>query len=274
MKIGKLVHLFIPKIFAYCEKHDSKELNRLMDLDYSKSTFHLSSYPFCSPSPKILKEQSIRYWADEFDVLNKTVRVCSQWTIAHKEYFVQYLLEKGIATQTELQNEFLSSEEYVAKQKQQALRKNSRFKNSAIGNAQNLFIRNILSHLGNENFTKNDWEETKQFFFNSCAYCGSSDSLEIEHAIPINKKNMGEHRLGNLVPSCKSCNKRKASKDFRDFLGENEGRIQKIELYMKSRGYASLETNEQVAELLEMAYREVADVAARYITIINRVLEK
>jgi len=72
MKIGKLVQLFIPKIFTYCEKHDSKELNRLMTLEYSRSTFHLSSYPFCSASPKILKEKSIRYWTDEFDVLNTT----------------------------------------------------------------------------------------------------------------------------------------------------------------------------------------------------------
>jgi len=146
-------------------------------------------------------------------------------------------------------------------------------KNTAIGNAQNAVVRNILSSLGNESLAEKDWLNTKEYFSNLCVYCGSNENLEIDHAIPINKKSMGEHRLGNLVPSCKACNKDKASKDFREFLAGDEDKIQKIEAYMESRGYTPLETNEQVAELLEMAYREVSDVAIRYITIINRVLE-
>lgn len=91
----------------------------------------------------------------------------------------------------------------------------------------------------------------------------------IEHAVPINKEKLGEHRLGNLVPSCNGCNSNKAGKDFREFLGENTRAIRKIEEYMDSRNYVPLENNEQMKMILNVAHKEVSALAERYITIIN-----
>jgi len=65
--------------------------------------------------------------------------------------------------------------------------------------AQNLFIRNILSSLGVESLNEEDWNFTKAYFSHKCAYCGAETELLMEHAIPINKAKLGEHRLGNLV---------------------------------------------------------------------------
>ena len=273
MKIGQLVRQFLPKIFEYCEKVDAEELNRLMSHTYSLDTFHLTAYPFCQEVLKIETNQSCRYWTQEFDVQGKVVRVCNDWYVRHKPYFVQYLVTKGIVNKEEFGNEALSIEESVTKYKQEANpRKSSRYKNIAIGNAQNLVVRNILSNLGHEHFSEKDWGDTKKFFSHKCAYCGEEKKLVMDHAVPINKQMMGEHRLGNLIPSCHECNSKKATKDFREFLGTDETKIQKIEAYMGSKGYEPLD-DEHVAELLEMAYRDVADVATRHITIINRLLD-
>jgi len=95
--------------------------------------------------------------------------------------------------------------------------------------------------------------------------------LLIEHAIPINREKLGEHRLGNLVPSCKLCNSNKGGKDFREFLGPNAEAISRIEEYMDSRNYVPLEDNEQIKLILNMAHKEVAALADRYITIINEL---
>lgn len=74
-----------------------------------------------------------------------------------------------------------------------------------------------------------------------------------------------------MVPSCKECNSVKASKDFREFLEGCDDKIKAIEAYMDGKNYVSLENNEQVSMILEMAYREVGSVAERYISIINEL---
>jgi len=125
--------------------------------------------------------------------------------------------------------------------------------------------------LGAESFNEADWEATKEYFSQKCAYCGAEGELLIEHAIPINRESLGEHRLGNLIPSCKACNSAKGGKDFREFLQDNVEAIQKIEEYMDSKNYVPLEDNEQMKMILNMAHKEVSALADRYITIINKL---
>jgi hypothetical protein len=43
-------------------------------------------------------------------------------------------------------------------------------------------------------------------FGGKCAYCGLPESLVEEHLVPINRKDVGLHAWGNIVPACKSCN--------------------------------------------------------------------
>jgi len=140
-------------------------------------------------------------------------------------------------------------------------------------------VRNILSNLGEDSFKKSDWDRAKEeYFSNRCAYCGAycrgSEELQMDHAIPINKSSLGEHRLGNLVPSCKDCNSKKGAKDFREFL-DDEGKISKIEEYMARKGYMPLEKdNDQLEKILEMARQDVFAVAGRYTTILNDLFIK
>lgn len=275
MKIGQLVKLHIKKILYYCDTYDHGELPRLMDPAYSKETFGIN-FPFCTEVSEIPTEQSMRYWTTSYFVRGKTVRVSSQWFDKNKVSFIQYLLKKKIVTKDELSSDISldPGKEVKKRKKTRSSFFNSRYKGNAIGNAQNLVVRNILSNLGQESFNKQDWEETKAYFSNQCAYCGGEGDLLMEHIIPINRQALGEHRLGNLAPSCRSCNSTKADKDFREFLDGDPDRIQKIEDYMESRNYVPLGDNEQVGMVLEMAYKEISSVAQRYISILNELFPK
>lgn len=268
MKIGKLVKHHIERIFQYCETSDHSELDHLKDKKYSKNTFDIN-YPFCTEASLISKEESGRYWTNRYIVRGKTFRVSSQWFDTSKPQFINYLINKHIFIENETSLDKMSSA--PENEPQKSTRENSRFKGNAIGNAQNLLVRNILSNLGQESFSENDWKETKDYFSNQCAYCGASGDLVIDHVIPINKAFLGEHRLGNLIPSCRSCNSTKSDKNYHDFLSGQPNRIEKIEQYMDSRNYVPLGDNKQVAMILEMAYQEVAQVSKRYIAILNEL---
>lgn len=266
MKIGQLVKYYVKNIFQYCDVEDHDELERLSDKKYSKNTFDIN-YPFCTEAHLIPKGESKRYWTDLYVVRGKSVRVSSQWVVTHTQHFIDYIVSKGISDLETIES-LADVDNVIEKSPRASSRVNSRYRGNAIGNAQNL----LVSNLGDESFNQEDWEKTKIHFENKCAYCGSGEELVIEHAVPINKVSLGEHRLGNMVPSCKSCNSKKADKDYRTFLEGSENRISRIEEYMDSRDYVPLGENDQVAKILEMAYQEVAIVSKRYIEILNELL--
>jgi 5-methylcytosine-specific restriction endonuclease McrA len=274
MKIGQLVQAYTKKVFRYCDESDHEELARLMEAKYSKDTFGIH-FPFCAEVETISPQQSMRYWRALHVVRGKTFRVCSQWydppTSKSRELFYQYLLSKGLAD-----NKELSAIDSVPKPSrpvssaappQRAAK--GRYRGNAIGNAQNLFVRNILSNIGHESFNENDWQAAKAYFMNRCAYCGAESDLVIDHAIPINKAKLGEHRIGNLVPSCNECNARKGDRDYSEYLSGNDEKRQTIESYMDSKNYVPLGNNEQVRMILDLAYAEVSALVNRYIVIIN-----
>ena len=272
MKIGQLVKKFIPEIINYCEEVDIQEAIRLYDPEYSKRKFNIN-YPFWvnASSPDF---EDRRYWKNKYDLDHNKIRVCNHWYIRNIKPFKDYLIEKNITTSEELEELEIEFEIKSNEKVEKKLKSNSRYRGNAIGNAQNLLIRNILSNLGDEAFSEKDWQDTKKYFDNRCAYCGTEEKLIMEHAIPINKTMLGEHRLGNIVPSCNECNKEKGPKSYDQFL-DDEKRLKKIEAYMKSKDYEPLYANsksEIIAELLEKAYLDAAEVSKRYIQIIELIL--
>ena len=272
MRIGQLVKHYIQKILHYCDTEDHSELSRLTDSGYSKETFDIN-FPFCTDSDQIPQDESRRFWTDTYIVRGRNVRVTSQWFVGSTQQFCDYVIRLGIATQeelTELSDAPNETTVHNARNNRQAHR-NSRYRGNAIGNAQNLVVRNILSNLGQESFNEGDWESTKAYFSHQCAYCGGDGELVIDHVIPINRSSLGEHRLGNLVPSCRSCNARKAGNDYREFLADAPQRAEFIQNYMDSKNYTPLGDNAQVAMVLNMAYKEVSSVADRYIAILNEL---
>ena len=274
MAIGRLVKGYLGEIFAYCDSKDHAEIDRLLNREYSKQTFGLS-FAFCKEVKDIEPEESKRFWTDVYMVRGKQVRVISQWIEKHRPPFIDYLEVCDIATASQA---LAREEEWSASPRRATAyptaarvssRANARYRSYAIGIAQNAFIRNILSGLGTESFNERDWLETKAHFDHRCAYCGGDGDIVIEHAIPINREGLGEHRLGNIVPSCRKCNSDKGGRDFRGFLGEDAAAIARIEEYMDSRNYVPLEDSEQMKLVLNMAHSEVAALADRYVTLMN-----
>jgi 5-methylcytosine-specific restriction endonuclease McrA len=268
MSEGEKVYRNIQAIIDYCNNVDHEEFVSLLDPKYSKIVFDLN-FPFFMDADNIdkddKKKQSERYLTNVYSVRDKKVRITSQWFPKNVDCFLEYLKQKDITSIIDIDSPNGTSS------KKRTARSNSRYRGNHIGNSQNLLIRNILSNLGTESFNEDDWNKTKDFFNNKCAYCGSDGSLTMDHAIPINKEKLGEHRIGNIVPSCKNCNETKANKDFKEFLGNNEIAIKAIEKYMESRNYVPLKDNDQIKKILNLAYEEVSSVAERYITIINEL---
>ena len=146
----------------------------------------------------------------------------------------------------------------------------ARYKAKAIGDAQNALVRNLLGRLGTHSFGPADWNGVRDEDFGGvCAYCGAVAPLEIEHAVPMNRAKMGEHHLGNLVPACSTCNRRKGDSDYVEFLAGQPGRIGIIEAHMTRRGYRPLCANGPLSELLESAHADVAALADRYARLLN-----
>lgn len=53
-------------------------------------------------------------------------------------------------------------------------------------------------------------KELKKLYESPCLYCGSIESIQADHVVPIARG--GTHSIGNLVPACARCNQSKGSK--------------------------------------------------------------
>ena len=74
------------------------------------------------------------------------------------------------------------------------------------------------------------------------------------------------------MPSCKACNTAKSDKDFREYLLAHPERIAAIEAHMERHNYIPIGENEQIRRIIELAHKEVAQVAQRYIDILDTLM--
>lgn len=265
MKIGQFVKRNVPVVFQYCETIDPSEFARLQDPQYSKETFDIN-YPFCKPVFQISSEEHVRFYNATHEVHGVPVRVTSQWfnppTSKSLPLFRQYLAKRKIVHDVNQ-----PSEPAPVEAKERAAR--GRYRGSAIGIAQNAFVRHLLSRIGDEQFNAAQWEAVLYDFDQRCAYCGAEGDLLMEHVIPINRTALGEHRLGNLVPACRSCNATKADQDYRAFLNAETERISAIEAHMAKHDYLPIGENQRLRQIIELAHQNVRQLADRYAAIID-----
>jgi hypothetical protein len=87
-------------------------------------------------------------------------------------------------------------------------------------NKQAEYNRNHKNH----DITKNEWEECKKYFNNSCAYCEMTEKEHREHHNQqLHKEHVdhnGDNNLSNCVPACRSCNSEKNDKEFEEWYNK------------------------------------------------------
>lgn len=264
--MASLVRSCLDALFTYCEDVDRDELRRLMDLDHCRASFGLA-YALAVPAAAVGTDLHTRYWVDPFIVAGQRVRVTSQWHERHRQKFAAYLISLGLGHH--LPSDLPVDAEVLAAPSSAGT---ARYKSPVIGNAQNYFVRNLLSRIGNESFTEKDWLAAVQHFDGRCAYCGEFTKLVMDHAVAINRTSLGEHRLGNLVPACADCNSAKSQKSYAEFAAHQPEVLARIADYMESRGYQPLGEHPEVRALIEEAHAEVGRLASTYVDRINAVL--
>ena len=70
------------------------------------------------------------------------------------------------------------------------------------------------------NFSAEEWQQCLAHFNHQCAYCGSKESLEQEHVVPVSVG--GHYTADNIIPACKSCNSSKNNKIMQDWFTQHE----------------------------------------------------
>lgn len=281
-KAGAFVQSHLQGVFDYIATVDTAELQRLLTKEYSKEQFKLS-YPFLKSVEQIDADgDKAKFWMAEHDLHGHRVRVSSQWTNKHRPFFLTYLVERDIPVNgisPELCEEWLAVAEQAGTTSKSP--GGAKYKGCPIGVAQNAFVRYLLSNLGQESFTEKDWKAVKASFGDACVYCGRHDTLEMDHAIPLSRLQLGEHRLGNLVPACKACNGKKSHLRFGPFLAAKYGRepsnvnsrITAVESHMARQEYRPLGDRPDISDLLEEAREEIAAVAGKYVHLVNQAID-
>lgn len=70
-----------------------------------------------------------------------------------------------------------------------------------------------------------DWEALIEKHGGRCAYCGClPESIEADHRTPLSRD--GKNTIDNILPACRSCNRRKMTKteeEFRVWLASRRG---------------------------------------------------
>ncbi len=97
--------------------------------------------------------------------------------------------------------------------------------------------------------------ETREYLLEKwnrqCAYCKVQNvPLQIEHIHPRSKG--GSNSITNLTLSCEKCNIKKGTKDIRDFLKKDPGKLQKILLQAKKPLADAAAVNATRYKLLEV----------------------
>ena len=67
------------------------------------------------------------------------------------------------------------------------------------------------------NLTAQEWQAILEEFDQCCAYCQVRNvPLQLEHMTPLSRG--GHHTKANVVPACRSCNRRKSARTIFEFL--------------------------------------------------------
>lgn len=174
-------------------------------------------------------EKYIYYRPDCIECTKSSTR---KWSNENKERHRINTLKYKNSKKGKMKN-YIQEKEYRENGKRNEWRENNKDKlNEYVVNR----MKNKKHKINNE-----EWEDCKQYFNNSCAYCGIDEHeakeiynnyLHKEHVI-----HNGANDLSNCIPACKGCNSSKHDSDFNNWYNEeNENytyeRLEKIHTWL------------------------------------------
>lgn len=78
-----------------------------------------------------------------------------------------------------------------------------------------LYQRAPDKQLDQSQWAREDFARARRILDGACAYCGSTESLTLDHVVPLARG--GSHAIENLVAACRTCNSRKGARDELEF---------------------------------------------------------
>jgi hypothetical protein len=128
--------------------------------------------------------------------------------------------------------------------------------------------------------TKNQWFEVVAFFEGACCYCGAAlknDDSTKDHLIPLNKRSLGLHAWGNVVPSCRACNAAKHHGGYEPFLRSRCSETDYASRCANLRKFQEVYRYQPTLALLEIAnnlYEDVGTVAMALVDLRYKQADK
>lgn len=191
-KLEKVVRLEQYKACPDCKQIKSFDdfHNQTRRLDgkatYCKKCFRIRNYASRKKNPEA-KNRAVAKW--RANNLEKVAADKKAWRIANRD--------KVNAQKREWNK---NNKHKVHQINQRSYSKNPEL---FIINAQKRYAK--LKGVERKLLTKRDYQK---LYRQPCIYCGSTESIEIDHVQPIEKN--GRHAIGNLAPACLSCNRSKS----------------------------------------------------------------
>lgn len=148
--------------------------------------------------------QRKQYYAENKEYI---LEKCSRYRQSHKEKISAYFREynktriKRVLSEQSIINKRKSDKAYYQSHKEKFYLYNQ--------------IRRARKKQLPATLTKEQWSAIKDYFNNSCCYCGRNLQLTQDHFIPLSKQ--GEYTLNNIVPACQHCNCSKNDSYFEDW---------------------------------------------------------
>jgi 5-methylcytosine-specific restriction endonuclease McrA len=131
-----------------------------------------------------------------------------QWHEENKEKFVAYQKEWARNNPEKIAK---NRKKYVDKNREEINKRQREFCKTPEGAMQRreyeARVRARERNLKIERIYQKDLQAMFAHFDHSCAYCGATEHLTLDHYIPL--KQNGAHALENIIPACRSCNSRK-----------------------------------------------------------------
>jgi hypothetical protein len=131
--------------------------------------------------------------------------------------------------------------------------------------------RGLSPYNGRQHF-----KAVREFFDDRCCYCGvefETTSPHQDHLVPVNKKDLGLHAWGNVVPACQSCNAKKHGSDWRDFIVQRAGADAR-ERHAKVRAFVAEYRYKPSFDLSDTAEELYAEIGGIAMTLINEKVKR